>query len=128
MQESPIAIIQLANSENIIGPISYSTHPDEESITVEYPMSLMLDPMSGGLGMMPYLAIYTGTLADSKTFSKKHIVNVIEEEDLTPEIIEKYNDYKKQVLDGLKEEASNQPPLPGFEEEEEEESNSQEDK
>ena len=127
MQESPIAIIQLANSENIIGPISYSTHPDEESITVEYPMSLMLDPMSGGLGMMPYLAIYTGTLADSKTFSKKHIVNVIEEEDLTPEIIEKYNDYKKQVLDGLKEEASNQPPLPGFEEEEEE-SNSQEDK
>jgi len=124
-----LAIIQLSNSENIIGPISYSTHPDEESITVEYPMSLMLDPMSGGLGMMPYLAIYTGTLADSKTFSKKHIVNVIEEEDLTPEIIEKYNDYKKQVLDGLKEESKNQPPLPGFEDEEAEaESNTQEDK
>jgi len=117
MQKSPLAIIQLSNSENIIGPISYSTHPDEDSITVEYPMSLMLDPMSGGLGMMPYLAIYTGTLSDSKTFSKKHIVNVVEEDDLTPEIVEKYNDYKKQVLDGLKEE-SNQPPLPGFEEEE----------
>lgn len=112
INETPIGIIQLVNSENIIGPVT--TTPDETSVYIEHPMSLMLDPMSGGLGMMPYLAIYTGTLLDGKVIDKKHIVGIIEEADLTPEILEKYNEYSSQVLGELKKE-NNQPPLPGME-------------
>jgi hypothetical protein len=104
-----IAILQLTNSENIIGVIH--TASDTDSITIDNPMSLMLDSMSGGLGMMPYLAIYTGTLSKEKTILKKHIIGVLEEDELTPEIIEKYKEYKQQVLDGLKEEENKQPNL-----------------
>jgi len=106
-----LAILQLVNSENIIGMIS----SDDDTITIEYPMSLMLDPMSGGLGMMPYLAIYTGTVQDERILVKKHILGVLEEKELTPEIVAKYHEYKEQVLDGMKEEASKNPPLPGLE-------------
>jgi hypothetical protein len=109
-----LAILQLVNSENIIGMISNTV---DETITIEYPMSLMLDPMSGGLGMMPYLAIYTGTIQDEKIISKKHILGILEEKDLTPEIANKYHEYKKQVLDGMKEDVSKTPSLPGLEDE-----------
>jgi len=114
-----LAILQLVNSENIIGMISNTL---DETITIEYPMSLMLDPMSGGLGMMPYLAIYTGTIQDEKIISKKHILGILEEKDLTPEIAAKYFEYKEQVLDGMKEEASKEknPSLPGLDLEEKE--------
>jgi len=107
-----LAILQLVNSENIIGMISNTL---DDTIIIDYPMSLMLDPMSGGLGMMPYLAIYTGTVQDEKIISKKHILGIIEEKDLTPEIANKYHEYKEQVLDGMKKEDSKNPILPGLE-------------
>lgn len=93
-QIKTLAIVQLVNSENIIGYIETS----ENEIIMEYPMTLMLDPMSGGLGMMPYLAIYTGTILNETIIDKKHIIGIIEEEIITKEIVEKYQDYKNEVL------------------------------
>ncbi len=107
------SIVQLVNNENIIGVVS---NTDETSITIEYPMSLMLDPMSGGLGMIPYLSIYTGTLTDVKTFYKKHIIDILDSTEINKDIIEKYDDYKNQVLNDLKEnDVTEQPTLPGLE-------------
>jgi len=105
-------IIQLVNGENIIGNVVDSDN--DEVITIHHPMSLMLDPMSGGLGMIPYLSLFTGALLEYKEFAKKHVITVLESDEISKEIVERYNEYKNQVLNDVKKpgEHPNQGTLP----------------
>ncbi len=48
---------------------------NKEEITIEKPMQLMLDPTAGGVGMIPYDAIFTQEEPDSQTFKSIHVIH-----------------------------------------------------
>ncbi len=48
---------------------------NKEEITIEKPMQLMLDPTQGGVGMIPYDAIFCQSEPDSQTFKSEHVIH-----------------------------------------------------
>jgi hypothetical protein len=54
--ENPIIMLKLVTGEVVMGKLKEESG---ETTTLLKPMTLMLDPMQGGVGMIPYDAIYT---------------------------------------------------------------------
>jgi hypothetical protein len=65
-------MIKLVNGEVVMGEL---IHDNEEEIKLKRPMLLMLDPMQGGIGMIPYDAIYTQTELEDFAFKHEHIMH-----------------------------------------------------
>ena len=74
MVENEVIIIKLVTGEVVIGKYLHG----EEEVVLEKPFSLIMDPMQGGVGLMPYNAIYTQTEPESATFQAKYIVEEIQ--------------------------------------------------
>jgi hypothetical protein len=56
INEKAIVMLKLITGEVVMGKLKEDTGG---YITLKKPMTLMLDPMQGGVGMIPYDAIYT---------------------------------------------------------------------
>jgi hypothetical protein len=54
--EKSMVMLKLITGEVVMGKLKEDI---DGNITLEKPMTLMLDPMQGGVGMIPYDAIYT---------------------------------------------------------------------
>ena len=67
-----ITMIKLVTGEVVMGKIKEET---DEKVTLEKPMTLMLDPMQGGVGMIPYDAIYTQEEKEEMTWNKRYVVH-----------------------------------------------------
>ena len=67
-----ITMIKLVTGEVVMGKLKEET---DETITLEKPMTLMLDPMQGGVGMIPYDAIYTQEEKEEMIWNKSHVVH-----------------------------------------------------
>jgi len=66
-----IMMIKLVTGDVVLG--EYQS--DElDTLTLKRPMSLMMDPMQGGVGMVPYNAIYTQEEPEEWVFDKKYIM------------------------------------------------------
>ncbi len=70
-------MIKLVTGDVVLGRADEADLLKEE-ITIEKPMQLMLDPTAGGVGMIPYDAIFTQSEPDSQTFETIHIVHQME--------------------------------------------------
>ena len=90
-------ILGLVNGDQIIGDCI----EDDNGICIKYPMSLVMDPVSGGLGMMPYLSMYTGELSKERVIDINHVVTNLREDELMDEIKTKYAEYRESVLKDL---------------------------
>jgi hypothetical protein len=66
-----LILIQLTSGDTVLGK-----HLDEtdETITIGKPMQLMLDPTQGGVGMIPYMAIFTQQELPEYIFNKDHVI------------------------------------------------------
>jgi hypothetical protein len=68
-----IKMIKLVNGEVVLGEPIEKDNTSE--VTLKRPMLLMLDPMQGGVGMIPYDAIYTQEELEEFTFKNEHIMH-----------------------------------------------------
>ncbi len=68
-----LQMIKLVTGEVVLGKADDSV--SKEEITLLKPMTMMLDPMQGGVGMIPYDAIYTQEEPETITFSRLHIID-----------------------------------------------------
>lgn len=72
MEANDIVIIKLINGEVVMGRVK---EEDAENIVLTHPMTLMLDPTQGGVGMLPYDAIYTQLEPEEQVFDKAHLMH-----------------------------------------------------
>jgi len=87
-RQDKVVVLSLVNNEVVLGRVIAE---DDDVIELVKPMQLILDPMSGGIGMIPYHAIYRGKDYQEKTFQKKFIMDIID--DCNEEFKEKYSEY-----------------------------------
>jgi len=67
-----IKMYKMVTGEVVMGNLKEKT---EESLTLTKPVTLMLDPMQGGVGMIPYDAIYTQEEPQDFTWDTKFIMH-----------------------------------------------------
>jgi len=72
MENQKLQMIKLVTGEVVMGE---EIQTDETVLILKKPMTLMLDPMQGGVGMLPYDAIYTQEENEEQIFEKKYIVH-----------------------------------------------------
>lgn len=70
--ENKITIIKLISGEVVMGRVKMA---DNNEIVITHPMQLLLDPTQGGVGMIPYDAIYTQVESEEHTFKQEHIMH-----------------------------------------------------
>ncbi len=73
-----IVMFKLVSGDVVLGKIDqdiFITDTDIDTIIVENPMQLMLDPTQGGVGMIPYDAVFTQEEKEEQTFRMKDIMH-----------------------------------------------------
>ena len=84
--EKNIKMLQLITGDVVLGEVSYNG----DEVTIKKPMQIMIDPMQG-VGMVPYLVMYTNKEMSEAIFDKKHIVQIMD--DFAEEFKNKYIEY-----------------------------------
>jgi hypothetical protein len=87
-----IVMLQLISGDVVMGKVKIDV---EDGIELTKPMSLVMNPMQGGIGMIPYLAVYLGKEKESHFFKKSHIMTI--ESDFMEEFKVKYDDYLNNI-------------------------------
>ncbi len=73
-----IVMFKLVSGDVVLGKIDQEISvmgTDIDTIVVDKPMQLMLDPTQGGVGMIPYDAIFTQEESEEQTFRMKDIMH-----------------------------------------------------
>ncbi len=70
-----IGMVKLVSGDVIMGRMDLIEMVNDGVLTIEKPMQLMLDPTQGGVGMMPYDAIFTQEEPEEKTFQAEHVMH-----------------------------------------------------
>jgi len=70
--KNQVIMIKLATGEVVMGKLKEDT---DTEITLEKPMTLMLNPMQGSVGMIPYDVIYTQEEPEEMTWIKNHVIH-----------------------------------------------------
>jgi hypothetical protein len=70
--ETKMVMLKLITGEVVMGKLKEDT---DGYITLERPVTLMLDPMQGGVGMIPYDAIYTQEEPDEASWRSDIIMH-----------------------------------------------------
>jgi len=83
METPNLTMIKLVTGEVVLGELL----GNKDGITLKKPMTLMLDPMQGGIGMMPYDAIYTQEETEEHTYDYVHIMHHMK---IHPSFVEAY--------------------------------------
>jgi hypothetical protein len=76
MENTEIGIFKLVSGDVIIGKFDKSQLQEDE-VVVTKPMQLMLDPTQGGVGMLPYDAIFSQIEPEDFTFKTRHVMHEI---------------------------------------------------
>ena len=71
-----IRLFKLVSGDVVLGKLDPLDLTNEE-IVVEKPMQLMLDPTQGGIGMIPYNALYSQVEPEEATFKIEHVMEFI---------------------------------------------------
>ncbi len=71
-----IKLFKLVNGDVVLGKLDKEDLKNEE-IIVDKPMQLMLDPANGGIGMLPYNALYSQSEPEEWSFKVEHIMEFI---------------------------------------------------
>ncbi len=71
-------MFKLVSGDVVMGKGDLSKIETDEKFIVEKPMQLMLDPTQGGVGMIPYDAIFSQSEIDSQEFRTKDVMHTVE--------------------------------------------------
>jgi len=80
--------LKLITGQYIIGDLEFE---DEKNVVVKKPVGLEFNPMAGGLGFMPYDAMYLGKELEKVDIKKEHIMHKFEP---PKEIMDQYVKFK----------------------------------
>jgi len=86
-------LLQLVTGDVVMGLVQAE---DEDTIELKKPMSLIMNPMQGGIGMIPYMAVYLGKEKTEQIFNRKHIINI--EDDFMQDFKDKYREYLTGII------------------------------
>ena len=76
--KTDIVMLKLVTGEVVMGALKEEVSGENGYTTLEKPMTLMLDPMQGGVGMIPYDAIYTQKEVDEFSWRADVIVHTMD--------------------------------------------------
>jgi len=65
-----VALIQIITGEVVMGKVQSL----DDGVNLEKPMSLIMNPMQGGIGMIPHMAVYLGKELEEITIKESHVV------------------------------------------------------
>jgi hypothetical protein len=68
-------MFKMVTGDVVMGKVKDET---EDTIVLTKPVQLMLDPVQGGVGMIPYDAVYSQVETEEETFEKKFIIHNID--------------------------------------------------
>lgn len=88
-----VVLLQLVTGDVVMGQVE---NDSEDGMEILKPMSLIMNPMQGGIGMIPYLAVYLGKEKDAHFFKQSHIMNI--ETDFMQDFKDKYQEYLTGVI------------------------------
>jgi len=71
-----IVILKLVSGDVVMGRYDLENSPEGKRRILK-PMNLMLDPMQGGVGMMPYDAVFSQKEPEMMDFKEEHIMHEI---------------------------------------------------
>ncbi len=71
-----LRLFKLVSGDVVLGKLD-PEDLNKEEVTVSKPMQLMLDPAQGGIGMIPYNALYSQQEPEEWTFKVSHIMEFI---------------------------------------------------
>ena len=91
MQKRDVVVLQLMNGDNVICELDNKII--ENNFKMYNPMSITLDPMGGGVGMIPYQALFIKEAKKEAEIHISKVIDVIDEELLNPELIDGYKNY-----------------------------------
>ena len=90
--EVNLKLISMVNGDNVL--IDY-IETKGDTVIGKYPMSMVIDAQQGGLGMVPYLAVFTGKIEKEFSLSTNFIIKITD--DLLEDIKTNYSNYLKQL-------------------------------
>ena len=91
--QDEIVLLQLVTGDVVMGKVEIDS---EDGMELLKPMSLIMNPMQGGIGMIPYMAVYLGREKESHFFKKEHIVGL--EHDFMEDFKIKYDEYLRNIV------------------------------
>jgi len=71
-----LVILKLVSGDVVMGRYDEENSPEGKRRLLK-PMNLMLDPMQGGVGMMPYDAVFSQEEPEFMDFKEEHIMHNI---------------------------------------------------
>jgi len=71
-----LKLFKLVSGDVVLGKLNPEDLKKEE-VVVDKPMQLMLDPTQGGIGMLPYNALYSQIEPEEVSFKVIHIMEFI---------------------------------------------------
>jgi len=70
----------------------------EEGYVLQKPLSVIFEPMMGGLQVIPYDAYYLGKEIDSINVKEDHVMHEFTGDDIPKEIADKYTEFKSGIV------------------------------
>jgi hypothetical protein len=90
-----LAYVKVISGEYVLGKVE---HQDENTIVLKKPISVIFDPMQGGLGFMPYDAMYLMKEVPEIIFSKDKLIHVFEGDNIPTELKDKYIEFDTGII------------------------------
>ena len=90
-----LAYVKMVTGDYVIGEV---THDDETSLTLKKPVSIIFDPMQGGLGFMPYDAMYVMKELEEINIKKDFIIHEFKGDLIPKELEDKYTEFCSGII------------------------------
>jgi len=90
-----LAYVKMVTGDYVIGEV---THDDEASVTLKKPVSIIFDPMQGGLGFMPYDAMYVMKELEEISIKKEFIIHEFKGDLIPKELEDKYIEFCSGII------------------------------
>jgi hypothetical protein len=90
-----LAYVKIISGEYVLGKVE---HQDENTIVLKKPISVIFDPMQGGLGFMPYDAMYLMKETPEIIFNKDQLIHVFEGDNIPVELKDKYVEFDTGII------------------------------
>jgi hypothetical protein len=95
MEKDTLVFIKLITGGYTIGKVINDT---ETELELKKPLSVIFEPMMGGLQILPYDAYYLGKEVNELSFKKDQIMHVFEGEDIPLEIEAKFREFESGIV------------------------------
>jgi len=95
MKKDELVFIKLVSNGYVVGKV---VDEDDGQVKLKKPLSVVFEPMMGGLQILPYDAFYLGKEMEELSFKTRDIMHVFEGDDIPAEIQGKYIEFETGIV------------------------------